>query len=319
MPSIQARMMKFFMRTLRSRAAGVLDDLVLLRQEKERAFIRLLPPRGIKVEKVFVHNIESEWVSPADYKYHNKVILYLHGGGYAACSPRTHRGLTGKLATETGMRTLAINYRLAPEHPYPAALDDAMIAYKWLMEECHYSAKDIIIIGDSAGGGLSLSTVVRIREEGLEQPLALVLLSPWTDLSASGETMISHRDKEPLLPHDKIVTWGKWYAGETDVRHPLVSPVYADMSNLAPMLIHVGTDEILLSDSTRVAKSAQKAGNEVELDIWNGMPHVWHMGWRYIPESRKAIRKVVEFIERRIHLSRKKSSGLILKPEGLIK
>lgn len=297
MPSLQARLMKFLMRKLRAQATSMLDDLQLLRIEKERTFSRMRPPHNIKYKHVEIQHVSGEWLIPDNIKYPHKVLLYLHGGGYASCSVHSHRGLIGKLAVETGMRALGINYRLAPEHPYPAALDDALLAYRWLLESEKYAPEDIVVMGDSAGGGLALCLLLQLRELGMQQPMGAVLLSPWTDLAGKGETMFTHADRDPLLPPDKIREWGSWYAGETDVHHPLISPVYATLENLAPMLIHVGTDEVLLSDSTRVAKNAQNAGTYVELDIWNGMPHVWHMGWRYIPEAAQAIRKIAAFTD----------------------
>lgn len=298
MASLQARLMKFLMRKLRSRAMGMLNDLDMLRIEKERTFSRMRPPHNIQTKSFKVEHVEAEWVIPNTMRYPHKVLLYLHGGGYASGSIISHRGLVGKLAVELGVRAIGINYRLAPENPYPAALDDAMLMYRWLLEKEHYRADDIMIMGDSAGGGLSLCTLLKIRELELPQPMCAVLLSPWTDLSASGETMHTHADIDPLLPPDKVREWGIWYAGTPEnLKNPLVSPVFASLHGLAPMFIQVGTDEILLSDATRVAKNAQNVGTYVELDIWNGMPHVWQMGWRYLPEAQQAIKKIITFVD----------------------
>lgn len=297
MPSLQARIMKFMMRKLRSRATALLDNLQILRVEKERTFSRMRPPHDVKFKPVDIGGLSGEWCIPERMRYPHKVLLYLHGGGYASCSVHSHRGLIGKLSAECGMTALGINYRLAPENPYPAALDDALAAYTWLLEQERYAPEDIVVMGDSAGGGLTLCLLLKLRELGMTQPMGAVLLSPWTDLSASGETMTTHAERDPLLPPDRIKEWGLWYAGSQPLTHPLISPVFAELHDLAPMLLHVGTDEVLLSDSTRVAKKAQNAGTYVELDIWNGMPHVWHMVWRYIPEAQEAIAKIAVFVD----------------------
>ena len=198
------------------------------------------------------------------------------------------------------MKILTIDYRLAPEHPYPAALIDAVMAYRWLIEDGNYLPKKIIIMGDSAGGGLTLATLLKLQEEDLPQPLAAVALSPWTDLSLSGDTIETHQDRDPLLLAQHARKWAQWYHAEHDPKNPYISPLFGNFAEVAPTLIHVGTDEILLSDSLRLIDIAKKQDAPISVDIWDSMMHVWHFGWPYVPESRKAIVKIADFIQQQI-------------------
>lgn len=305
MASVQSRLMIFFMRKLQNQAQELLNQgqegIHLLRKEKERAFSRFKAPRNLLCKPFLIEELEAAWFIPKNFKHPNKVILYLHGGGYTTGSYNSHKALIGKLATELGSKALAINYRLAPEHPYPAALDDALAAYLWLLEHEHYNPKDIIIMGDSAGGGLTLTSLLRIREEGLPQPLAAVMLSPWTDLAITGESAFNNPEKDPLLVTKTAKEWGLWYAGKESVLHPFISPLYGNLSNLAPMLVQVGTEEILLDDSTRLKDKIKHATNtSLKVEVWEGMPHVWQFGWQYIPESKRAIKQIVVFVEEQI-------------------
>ncbi|MCP4439640.1 MAG: alpha/beta hydrolase [Aureispira sp.] len=308
------------MRKLQNQAQELLnqgiDGIPLLRLEKEKAFSRFKSPRTIQCKPFDLGHMEAAWFTPQDFKHPNKVILYLHGGGYTTGSFNSHRGLIGKLSTELGAKTLGINYRLAPEHPYPAALDDSIFAYKWLLEHEHYNPKDIIIIGDSAGGGLTLATLLRIREEKLPQPLTAVMMSPWTDLAITGESALINPEKDPLLVSKNAKEWGLWYAGKESILHPFVSPLYGNLSDLAPMLVQVGTEEILLNDSTRLENKIKHAKNtSLTVDVWSGMPHVWQFGWQYIPESKKAIKQIISYVEHQIENAKAPTS--IITPDNL--
>ncbi len=298
MPSFRSKVATWVLRRTRQFAKHIIDDLPRLRAEKAKWFSRFRPPRSVMFELDTVAGLPAEWCTPAELRYPDHVLYYLHGGGYASLAPNTHRGLIGKLSQMLGMRVLAIDYRLAPEHPYPAALDDSMAAYRWLIDEAGFDPKRIIISGDSAGGGLSLSTLLKIRELGLPQPLTAFLMSPWADLTISGDS--AQTDHDPLLPLDAVREWATWYAGDTPANNPYISPVFADLNDLPPMLVHVGNAEILLDDSIRLAANAEKSNTALTLDVWDGMFHVWHMGWAVVPEARQALIKGVEYLEARI-------------------
>jgi acetyl esterase/lipase len=247
-------------------------------------------------------------------RYPHRVLFYLHGGGYAAGSIYSHLGLMSRLANDLGMRVLAINYRLAPEAPYPAGLEDAAKAYRWLLEHEHYRPEEIILMGDSAGGGLASATLLYLKELSLPQPLCSIVLSPWADLSLSGESLSTLAHRDPILPADKTREWAAWYVGQNDAKHPLISPIYGNWEGVCPLYIQVGSEEILLSDAERLAAKAQQDGVAVKYECWQGMPHVWHMGWHYLPEARKAIRQIAHFVDDQI--TRHEKQQLSLQPQA---
>jgi acetyl esterase/lipase len=300
MATVQAKMATFFLRKLKSRAFKLMDNHTVFRAEKEKIFSRVPCPRSVKVKYFDIDGLESARFIPKKTKYAHKVVLYLHGGGYTTGSIKSHAGLIGKIALETGIPHLAINYRLAPEHTYPAALDDAIKAYLWLLEEEHFNPDDIILIGDSAGGGLALAALLKIKAMGLSKPLAAVTISPWTDLTVSGDSALSNPEKDPILDVEKAREWGQWYAGNTSLQDPFVSPLFGDLSDLPPILIQVGTDEILLSDAVRFAVFAAMKDSDVTLSIEEDMSHVWHFFWQYIPEAKTAIKDIAQFLDKQI-------------------
>jgi acetyl esterase/lipase len=303
MASIQANLAKYFIRQLRQRSLAYMNNLSQLRIEQDKALSRIRPPKNVNFKTEPLAKFSAEWAIPATAlgnRHPDKVIMYLHGGGYAIGSAASHRGLVGKIVSETGIRALSLDYRLAPEHPFPAALEDSVYAYLWLMDKHGYDANDIFIMGDSAGGGLCLSTLLKLKEMGLPQPLAACVFSPWTDLSLSGDSFDTHSDKDPLLMPDHAKKWAKWYHAEMDADHPHVSPLFGDYSYTAPILIQVGTEEILLSDTLRMVSNAKKFNADIKVDIWEGMFHVWHFGWPYVPEARDAIVKIADFVDARL-------------------
>jgi acetyl esterase/lipase len=303
MASIQANLAIYFIRQLRNRSLQNPKNISQIRIEQDKAFARIRPPKNVRFNEIAFPDFTVEWtnlINDSSYKHPQKVILYLHGGGYAVGSALCYRGLVGKIVSETGIKALSVSYRLAPEHPFPAALEDSICTYRWLIENQGYQPKDIIMMGDSAGGGLTLSTLLKIKELGLPQPLAAVVISPWTDLTLSGDSTTTHQKRDPLLQSDGAKKWASWYFQETNPSHQHISPLFGDYTNIAPVLVHVGTEEILLSDSLRLVEVAKKYNAKIQVDIWEGMLHVWHLGWPYLPEARKALIQISEFINNQI-------------------
>lgn len=255
-------------------------------------------PRGAVSRELVAVTVPAEWIEPRKTAS-RRAILYLHGGGYTLCSPATHRGLAGRLALTCDARILLIAYRLAPDNPFPAALEDALIAYHWLLAE-GISAEQIALGGDSAGGGLVLSTVVSLREAGETLPAALFLLSPWTDLTFSGESMRTRKKIDPMFGGDSGSSFAPAYVGTHDPAHPLISPLFADLHGLPPTLIQVGNDEILLSDSTRLEEKMKAMGVDARLEVWDGMWHVFQVFAPWVPESGQAIKNIGRFVSERI-------------------
>ncbi len=240
------------------------------------------------------NGVPCEWVIPAGMGS-ERVILYLHGGAYNAGSTRSHRALAANIAYAAHARALTIDYRLAPEHPYPAALVDAFSAYKWLLES-GIRPEQITVTGDSAGGGLTIALLVALRERRVPMPAAAVVLSPWTDLSASGESWQENTKVDYLINRPKLKEAARLYLKNASPQTPLASPVYANLAGLPPLLIQVGSEEVLLSDSLRLAENARLSGVDVTLEVWEGMQHVWQFAASFVPEARQAIDKVGKFI-----------------------
>jgi monoterpene epsilon-lactone hydrolase len=265
--------------------------------EKRRAGMERISEHvasDVSCEPVNAGGVPAEWIA-APGAVQDRVILYLHGGGYVIGSINTHRAMIARIARASNARALAIDYRLAPEHPFPAAVDDATAAYKWLLAEGYKPGK-IVIAGDSAGGGLTLAALVALRDSGLPLPAGAVPISPWTDLEGTGESVRSRAAKDPMVTQGNLAESAKQYYGAHDPKDPLVSPLHANFRGLPPMLIHVGDAEILLDDATRVAERAKLAGVDVELEVWDDMIHVWHVFAKLLPEGQQAIDKIGKFV-----------------------
>ncbi|NKJ51031.1 alpha/beta hydrolase [Burkholderia sp. SG-MS1] len=224
-------------------------------------------------------------------------VLYCHGGGYYFCSPRTHRSLVFGLATRADTRVFSLDYRLAPEHRYPAALDDASAAYRQLLA-MGIAPESIVIAGDSAGGGLALATLVALRDAGDPLPAGGLLFSPWTDLAAAGASIRGNDSADPMFCGAAIARAAKVYLGDTPATDPYASPVYADLHGLPPLFIMAGSTEVLLDDSQRVADNARMAGVDCEFEVWKKMPHVWPLFAPFIPEANRALDHAAAFVRR---------------------
>jgi acetyl esterase/lipase len=223
------------------------------------------------------------------------VILYLHGGGYLFGSARTHRVMLAHMARAAKARVLALDYRLAPEIPFPAPVEDSVSAYRWLQAQ-GISPHKIAIGGDSAGGGLVVAALVALRSVGEPMPAAGVCISAWTDMESTGTSMATNAEADPSVSKERLLKIAKVYLGGKDPRAPLASPIHADLTGLPPLLLQVGSIEVLLDDSTMLKSRAKEAGVSVEMEVWEDMPHVWHHYAPILPEARKAIGKIGEFV-----------------------
>ena len=254
----------------------------------ERVFT--LPP-GTTVAPTAAGGRPAEWIHPAGAR-EDAVLLYLHGGGYVIGSPRSHRHLAESLARSAGIACLLPDYRLAPEHPFPAAVDDALAAYRSLVERRKIAPGRIAVAGDSAGGGLAVATLLAIRSAGLPMPGAAVCISPWTDLTCSAPSYQTKAATDPLVALPGITAMARDYLGSADPRTPLASPLFADLRGLPPLLIHVGSEEVLLDDASRLAERARAAGVDATLEVWEGMIHVWHWFLPWLDEAQGAVDKI---------------------------
>ena len=260
------------------------------RQEKLSKYTRL--PVEIQYHPVDADGVPAEWIERTESNL--GVILYLHGGAYALGSITGHREWIARLAQATRMRCLALNYRLAPEHPFPAALEDAIASYHWLLTQ-GVDPSHIIIAGDSAGGGLALSTLVKLRDAGGQLPAGAVCLSPWTDLALTGASIHSNAKADFILNRDSLQKYAGYYAAQHNVANPWISPLYADLTGFPPLLIQAGSDEILLNDATRLAEKARAVGVDVHLEIWDEMFHVFQL-FSFLPETKQAVSQIAAFV-----------------------
>lgn len=296
MASIQSTLIKFWIRRLSLFNAKEIDPLVL-RRRIERLAARPPTSREVQVIPVDAGGVPSEWLIPRD-AVQDCALLYIHGGAWFMGSSRTHRPFASRLAHASRMRTLSINYRLAPEHPFPEGLEDCISAYDWLLQS-GIAPEKIVAAGDSAGGNLTLALLVALRDAGKPLPAGAVGLSPATDLSPAGEWERAGERDDPFFSNMGPNTIIEDYTGGKDPCEPLISPIHADLSGLPPILLHVGENEMLLDCVVRFAERAANAGVDVTLKMWPGMFHVFHMFDPFLPEAKRANRQIVEFMAAR--------------------
>lgn len=251
-------------------------------------------PEGARIEPVSANGVKAEWGSTPGADA-SRVLLYLHGGGYIAGSLVSHRITVAEAGRQARMRTLALDYRLAPEEPFPAAVEDAVAGYRFLLAQ-GIAPKRIVIGGDSAGGGLTVATLLALKEENLPQPSAAWLISPWVDLENSGESMVTRAEADPMVQKVYLDETTRAYMNGADPRAPLASPLHGDLSGLPPMLIQVGAAETLLDDSIRLAQRAGAADVAVTLEVWPEMIHVWHLFHPQLAAGRRALAGAGRFL-----------------------
>lgn len=273
-------------------------DVLEMRAGMSAATDNIPMPEGVSIEAVDANGVPAEWTD-ADGVGQNAAIVYLHGGGYTMGSLNSHRGLVANLSRATGARALSVDYGLAPENPFPKAVEDAVRAVQYVHAQ-GIAPNRVVVAGDSAGGGLAAATLIALRDRGIGQAAAGVLISPWLDLTNSGATMKSHAAADPMVSDELLEKCSAAYLKGQDAKNPLASPLFADLADLPPLLVHVGTAEVLLDDARRFTEAARKAGVDITLEEWDEMIHVWHTFAGMLPEAQQAIDQIGAFVKDRL-------------------
>lgn len=296
MPSFKSKLLSGTMKSVKPIITG-------LRISEQRKGMNLLQyihpkPKDVRIKEAEDCPLPGKWAIPQN-RTPGKAVLYTHGGAYVYGSPSTHEVIISRLAEKSGVAVFAYDYRLAPEHPFPAALEDAVTAFDYLLQQ-GFGPRDIVLCGDSAGGGLTLALALLLRDRGRELPAALAVISPWTDLTESGDSHYRNAALDPLISSEELREMALLYAGGQDLKTPYISPLYGDFTDFPPVLIHVGSDEVLLDDSRELAIRMEAQGVTVDIDIYDGMWHVWHMF--DVEEARAAIRKIQWFVHAQLEV-----------------
>lgn len=294
MPSLRARAATLAVRLVAPRPLPA-DPADILRVTRRSwglpGPLAALLSHGVRIEPT-TQPVLGEWVTGGQGA---SVVLYFHGGGYVACSPRTHRSITAALAMRLQARVFALDYRLAPEHPFPAAVDDALAAYRWLLGQ-GIGPRSVALGGDSAGGGLVVATLLNIRDAELPLPGCGVCFSPWTDMLGSGSSLLRNAATDVLLQPEDVPRFARLYLAGADPRSPLASPLYADLRGLPPLLVQVSDAEILLDDAQAIHHRCLASGTPSTLSIYHGLPHVWQLLGSWVPETNRALTEAADFI-----------------------
>ena len=296
-PGLQSRVWREMTRFVFRYMANPALPAEVRRRRMDRFVGTVRVSRGTRVERVMAGRVPAEWIVPPGVET-DAVLLYLHGGGYAAGSFVTHRVVAEKMAQLARVRALLPAYRLAPEHRFPAAVDDAMAVYRWLIQEYGADPARVVVAGDSAGGGLTIAVAVTARDTGLPRPAALACISPWTDLAGTGESMRTKVGVDPCFTPEDLHLQAREYLGDADPKHPLASPLYADLRGLPPVMVQVGEDELLLDDARRLVERARAAGVDATVEVWPGLWHIFAL--QHFPESRVAMQRLGRFLRRHV-------------------
>jgi acetyl esterase/lipase len=305
MTSIKSKIFNFLIRNghvfrgqLRKEVFDKNTSIDIFRERCEKGAARFGKlPKGIVVRPQTIKGIKAEWLVPEGAR-NEKLILYVHGGGYVSGSCSDHRGIISKFALNTGVTTLLYEYRLAPEHPFPAAVDDSVMVYQWLLDS-GYRPENIVIAGESAGGGLALALLLALKEKSMAMPKAAVAISPWTDLTCSGE---SYRTKNKVSPAP-INSWyvfGSHYIGSNKADNPLISPLFGDLRGLPPLFINSGIDDELFDDGEKFYQKAKASGVDIQFRAGKGMVHCYPLLAPMFPEATEAMNEIVDFVK--LHL-----------------
>jgi len=296
MPTTNSYILYAIFKQLKSRPGFESIGIENYRKLLEKSARVFKPHKSITAESFYIESIQSQWLQPLR---HNKkhIIMYVHGGGYIAGSINSHRDLASRIATASEAKVLIFNYRLAPEHPFPAGLDDVKTVYDWLTDRYKGDYK-ISLVADSAGAGLALALIALLLKDSKPLPACAVLLSPWIDLECKNRSLVENAKKDPLLSLEALKKTANFYTDHDDLSNPLISPVNNDFSGICPILIQTGENEVLIDESKELAKKLELAGAIVQFNIWEKMFHVWHYFARYLKEGRLAIVEIGNFIKK---------------------
>lgn len=294
MPSEALKRANSMWRELINAVEGLPLDEV--RARVDEFYERLPMPEGARLERIDAGGVPAIWATTPE-SIRERTILYLHGGGYVLGGAEGYCKMTSRIARAAEARVLVIDYRLAPENAFPAAVQDGVQVYGWLLQQ-GVRPDSVAIAGDSAGGGLTLATMISVRDAGGKLPAAAAVISPWIDLALTGSSLEANADRDSLISRSVLEGFVNGYLQGQDPRSPLASPLYADLRALPPLLVQVGTAETLLDDAQRLAERAREAGVEVTLDVAEEMPHVWHVFASFLPEAQQAIDRLGRFVRR---------------------
>ncbi len=296
MASWQFRVYRTILRKqLQRQRLGGVHSIVAERAKQERILSLLRLPKGCRTQSLLIADVPAEWIETGQME-NGRIILYLHGGAYCLGSIKTHRALAAHIGQAARAKTLIFDYRLAPEEQHPAALEDATAVYKWCLNE-GYDPQKIALVGDSAGGGLTMAMLLALRDQDVPLPGTAVCMSPWVDLVGTGASMQSKQEDDFILSSAFLNRSAQMYTNGHALQTPYISPLYASFAGLPPLLIQVGTSEILLDDALRLATKAEADGVQVTLDVWDEMLHVWQMAVPFLPEAKTAVRQMGTFIQ----------------------
>jgi len=297
--SLRAELFRLGLRATFKRRGRAVPDIAKIRAQMEKVvWLVPRPPRGTVAVKTAMGGVPAIRVT-TQLSQADRHILYLHGGAYVCGRPVHYRDFIWRIADVAAATVHVLDYRVAPEHPMPAAGDDASAAYRSLLA-AGVDPKRLAIMGDSAGGGLTFATLLRLRDEGDPMPAAAVALSPWTDLTLSSESYARFAEADPMLSVAPAKVFARWYLGDADPKHPYASPMFGNPKGLPPSLIQVGSDEILLDDAVKWGERMRAAGVPAEVEVWPRMPHVWQLSARALPEGRAAIARIGGFLREKL-------------------